>query len=307
VSIENQEQKALELELWDRISTTTGADRAATFEELSHISYHRDEWKECLSLVECAIEIYTELGKDLYKDDLVHVYEGAAHCLRHLERWGEAAQMYQEIADLEHDTNYANFVCATRHLAGNWFSAGAYEKSLAGHQIALTALDPDANDFTIGIDTLNIGMCFSELKRLKEAIDCYLEARELFKKDKNPTYVNWCDKHLAESYIEILNGPEAKFHAKHFFNFSKVVENSTMEGHACYSLGVALRLSGEFEESVSHLTRALELMTCEEDKDWKAIVGANRELAKALTENGRDVEAAEILARIVTIEETLAD
>lgn len=307
MSRENHEQKAREQELWDRISTSTGADRAATFEELSHIAYNRDEWNESLSLVQSCIEIYSELDRELYKNDLVHVYEGAAHCYRNLERWADAAMAYQVIADLELETNYDNYLCATRHLACNWYNAGEYQKSLDGHQLAVAAVDPDATDHSLGIDNLNIGMCFTKLKQPLQAIDSYRKARELFKKEKNPRYVNWADKYLAESYIEVENGQEAKFHAKHFYNYSRVVQDDETEGMARYFLGAALYLCGEYEDAIGHLTVGLAKLTACDDRDWEAIVGANRELAQCYSAVGRDGEAAEILARIVTIEETLAD
>jgi tetratricopeptide (TPR) repeat protein len=307
VSTEKHEKKAHEQELWDRISTTTGADRAETLDELSHLALKRNEWKECLSLVESSIEIYNGLGKDLHTSDLLHVYEGAAHCLRHLERWSEAAQTYQLIADLEKDNNLDNYLGALRNVACSWYSADEYEKALNGHQAVVSVPDPDANDYSIGIDILNIGMCYSELKRPVEAIDCYLEARKYFQKSKSPTYVNWCDRYLAEDYLEIENGPEAKFHSKHFYNFTKVAEDFEMEGYARHFLGKAHYLCGEFEEAQNHLTAALSTFTCNQSKDWEDILDANRYLSKVLSAFGQDVEAAEILERIKTIEETMGE
>jgi hypothetical protein len=37
------EKKAHEQELWDRIGTTTGAERAETLDELSHLAFKRNE------------------------------------------------------------------------------------------------------------------------------------------------------------------------------------------------------------------------------------------------------------------------
>jgi hypothetical protein len=45
----------------------------------------------------------------------------------------------------------------------------------------------------------------------------------------------------------------------------------------------------------------------EDNKDWEDIVGANKELAKALVALGREDEANERLERIKGIEETIGE
>jgi hypothetical protein len=62
VSAEPNKGKAQEQELWDRISTTEGAERAEVLDELSHIAYNRDNYIECLQLVDTSIEIYFQHG-----------------------------------------------------------------------------------------------------------------------------------------------------------------------------------------------------------------------------------------------------
>jgi tetratricopeptide (TPR) repeat protein len=78
-----------------------------------------------------------------------------------------------------------------------------------------------------------------------------------------------------------------------------------MEAYARYRLGGAFLICQEYVEAEKHLTRAIELLTLEDDKDWEDIVAANKELAKALTALGRDEEAMDRLTRIKTIEETI--
>jgi tetratricopeptide (TPR) repeat protein len=107
------------------------------------------------------------------------------------------------------------------------------------------------------------------------------------------------------AYFNLGNGPEAKFHAQHYFNYSKVAENLSMEGYARYRLGGAFLICQEYVEAEKHLTRAIELFTLEDDKDWEDIIAANKELAKALIALGREDEANERLERIKGIEETI--
>jgi tetratricopeptide (TPR) repeat protein len=158
---------------------------------------------------------------------------------------------------------------------------------------------------SMGIDLLNIGMAQAKLGQHRAAIENYLNARTLFKEAKSPEYVNWVDQYATVSYAEIGNGPEAKFHAKHYFNYSKVAEDMTMEGFARFRLGIAHLLCQEFEDVERQLVAALEQLTLEEKKPWEEILEANQALAKTLITLGREEEANTRLERIATIEETI--
>ena len=75
VSAEPNNGKAQEQELWDRISTTEGAERAEVLDELSHIAYKRSNYIECLHLVDTSIDIYFKNGGlDCYLKELIHLY-----------------------------------------------------------------------------------------------------------------------------------------------------------------------------------------------------------------------------------------
>ena len=85
VSTEPNRGKAQEQELWDRIGTTEGAERAEVLDELSHIAYKRDNFIECLHLVDTSIEIYLNHGGlALYLTELIHLYQGKVHCFENL-------------------------------------------------------------------------------------------------------------------------------------------------------------------------------------------------------------------------------
>ncbi len=307
MSTESNNQQAQEQELWDRISTTEGPARAEVLDELSYLLYKRDSYKECLQVVETSIEIYYKHGGvDSYLRELIHVYEGKAFCLSNLKRLREAAETFEEIAKLHQLNNDENgYIRAKRAAAREWYEVEEWEKSLAGHMSAKLAIDPDATPFSMGIDLLNIGMAHAKLGNHEAAIVNYLNARLHFKEAKNPEYVNWCDNYLAVVFINVRNGPEAKYYAQHYFNYSKVAEDLTMEGYARYRLGTGYLLCGEFEEAETQLVRSLELLTLEEDKDWPIIVDANKELAKALFALNRTEEANTRLDRIRSIEDTI--
>jgi tetratricopeptide (TPR) repeat protein len=307
VSAENNDHNTQEQELWERMSMTEGRERAEVLDELSHIAYRKDNYTECLHLVDTSIEIYYKLGgSDVYLRELIHLYKGMSHCYEHLKRFEEAAGAFEHLAGLHYIAeDHEGQIWATRAAARAWYEVKEWQKSLDGHIAATTLIDPDATPFSMGMDQINIGMALAKLKRDEEAVDAYLSARSYFKEAKNPEYVNWCDNYLAMVYINLENGPEAKFHAQHYFNFSKVVENLGMEAYARYRLGTAFLICEEFLEAEKHLTKALELLTLEDDKDWEDIVAANKEVAKALIALGRVKDANERLERIKTIEDSI--
>ena len=308
MSAEPNNGKAQEQELWDRISTTEGAERAEVLDELSHIAYKRDNYIECLHLLDTSIEIYFKHGGlDVYLKELIHLYHGKAHCYENLKRHEDAAKTHEELAMMKSAENDFEAQAEELRAAGRaWYRIDEWRKSLDNHLAAKAVLDPSTTTLTMGVDLLNIGMALAKLGSHQDALDNYLSARSLCKEAKNPEFVGWCDNYLALSYMALNNGPEARFHAQHYFNYTKVAEDLGMEGYARYRLGRAHLLCDEYEDAEEHLLRSLEILTLDEDKDWEDIVAANKELAKALTALGREDEAQKRLDRIKTIEETIA-
>jgi tetratricopeptide (TPR) repeat protein len=287
---------------------TEGAERAEVFDELSHIAYNRSSYSECLSLIESSLEIYYKLGgAQNYLKEMTHLYEGKAHCLENLKEMREVAETFEIIVILKAlDQDDEGHLEAIRSAARAWYDVKEWQKSLDGHTAAIAMIDPDATPFSRGIDLINVGMANAKLEFFDEAITNYLSARSLFKEAKNPEYVKWCDNYLALAYIEVKNGAEAKFHALHYLNYTKVAMDTIMEGYARFRLGLAHLLCEEYVEAEEHLTRSLELLTLESDKDWEDIVAINKGLAQVHTALGREKEANERLDRIKTIEETIA-
>ena len=308
MSAEKNQNDTREQELWERISTSEGAERAEVLDELSHIAYNRSSYTECLNLIESSLEIYYKLGgAENYLSEMTHLYEGKAHCLENLKRMQEVAETFEIITilkALDHDDE--GQIEATRSAARAWYDVKEWQKSLEGHTAAIAMIDPDATPFSRGIDLINVGMAQAKLELFDEAIANYLSARSHFKEAKNPEYVKWCDNYLALAYIEVKNGQEAKFHALHYFNYTKVAMDPIMEGYARFRLGLSHLLCQEYAEAEEHLARSLELLTLESDKDWEDIVAINKGLAQVLTAVGRENEASERLTRIKTIEETIA-
>ena len=308
MSAEKNEKEAQEQELWERISTTEGAERAEVLDELSHIAYKKDNYTECLHLVDTSIEIYFKQGGlDIYLKEIMHLYHGKVHCFENLKRYAEAAETHGELARMKFADNDFEEQAEELRAAGRaWYRIDEWRKSLDNHLAAKAVTYPDISTITMGIDLLNIGMALAKLGSYQDAVDSYISARSLCKEAKDPEFVGWCDNYLALAYIALENGPEAKFHALHYSNYTKVAQDPGMEAYSSYRLGAAHLLCEEYEEAEKHLLRSLELLTYDQDKDWEDIVAVNKLLAKALTALNREEEAQKRLERIKTIEETIA-
>ena len=308
MSAEYNKKDTQEQELWDRISMTEGTERAEVLDELSHIAFKRENFVECIHLLDTSIEIYFKLGgADNYLRELMHLYHGKAYCLENINRFEEAAQMHEELAKLKFlDNDVENQAEELRAAGRAFYKVDQWQKCLDSHMAAREIIDPSSTTLTMGVDLLNMGMAQVKLGSYTEALENCLSARALCKEAKNPEFVSWCDNYLALTYIALSNGPEARFYAQHYFNYSKVTEDLGREAYACYRLGAALFLCGEYQDAEKNFNRSLELLNFEIDKDWEDIVAVNKCLAETLMALNREEEATTRLERIKTIEETIA-
>ena len=308
MSAEYNKKDTQEQELWDRIRTTEGTERAEVLDELSHIAFKRENFVECMHLLDTSIEIYFKLGgTDNYLKELIHLYHGKAYCLENIDRFEEAAQVHEELAKLKLlDNDVENQAEELRAAGRAFYKVDQWQKCLDSHMAAREIIDPSSTTLTMGVDLLNMGMAQVKLGIYTEALENCLSARALCKVAKNPEFVSWCDNYLALTYIALSNGPEARFYAQHYFNYSKVTEDLGREAYACYRLGAALFLCGEYQEAEKNFNRSLELFNLEIDKDWEDIVAVNKCLAETLIALNRIEDATTRLERIKTIEETIA-
>lgn len=306
VSAKENQPDTQEQELWDRIGTTNGAERAEVLDELSHFAFKKNNYTECLQLIETSIEIYFSLDSGFHTKKLIHLYEGKAFCHKNLDQYVEAAEAFDTLAGYFCiDEDREGFLRAKRAAGREWYSAERYEKSLECHTIASLELDIDATDYTMGIDNLNIGMAALKLEQYQKATDHLLIGREYFKKAKNPEFVNYCDSYLADSYYELGQGTESEFHSRHYLNYTLVTEDLGMQAFARHNLAQALWLQKRYEEAENEIARTLEILPKEDSIDWDQIIKATHLYAAVLFAQGKDEEAKARLDRISTIEETM--
>jgi tetratricopeptide (TPR) repeat protein len=303
----SKENKPDEKELWKKIPSTQGADRAEAYVELSHLAYDRGDHKAALALCQSAREIYEGLTTFVGTSQLLHVYEGITWSLRRLDRDAEAAQVALDAVVLlkEEDPDAATEMF--RDAGRFYYAAGEFEKSLECHNKAIAECNPDMSDTNLGCDEYNCGSTLVQLKRYAEALPHLLAARGYFKKSKEPERIFYCDEYLTVCYIELNNSVEAINYAQKTLDFAVTAQKRVLEMWARYRMGCAKVLIGELDEADEELQQALSMNASSSDVDWDLALEVEQEIVKILITKGRVAEADEITRRLANLKDILED
>ena len=301
----SKENKPNEKELWKKIPSTQGADRAEAFVELSHLAYDRGDHKAALALCQSAREIYEGLTTYVGTSQLLHVYEGITWSLRRLDRDAEAAQVALDAVVLLKDEDPVAATEMFRDAGRFYYAAGEFEKSLECHNQVLTECNPDMSDTNMGCDEYNCGSALVQLKRYPEALPHLLAARSYFRKSKEPERIFYCDEYLTVCYIELNNSVEALNFAQKTLDFAITSQKKVLETWARYRMGCAKLLIGEVDEAEDELRQALSMNASSIDVDWDLALEVEQEIVKILITKGRVAEAGEITRRLANLKDIL--
>ena len=303
----SKENKPDEKELWKKIPSTQGAERADAYIELSHLAYDRGDHKAALALCQSAREIYEGLTTYVGTSQLLHVYEGITWSLRRLDRDAEAAQVALDAVALLNEEDPLAATEMFRDAGRFYYAAGEYEKSLECHNKAIADCNPDMTDTNMGCDEYNCGSTLVQLKRYAEALPHLLAARGYFKKSKEPERVYYCDEYLTVCYIELNNSVEAINFAQKTLDFAVTAQKRILETWALYRMGCAKVLIGELDEAEEELRQALSMNASSNDVDWDLALEVEQEIVKILITKGRVSEADEITRRLANLKDILED
>ena len=303
----SKENKPDEKELWKKIPSTQGADRADAYIELSHLAYDRGDHKAALALCQSAREIYEGLTTYVGTSQLLHVYEGITWSLRRLDRDAEAAQVALDAVALLNEEDPLAATEMFRDAGRFYYAAGEYEKSLECHNKAIADCNPDMTDTNMGCDEYNCGSTLVQLKRYAEALPHLLAARGYFKKSKEPERIFYCDEYITVCYIELNNSVEAINYAQKTLDFAVTAQKRVLETWARYRMGCAKVLIGELDVAEEELREALSMNASSSDVDWDLAVDVEQEIVKILITKGRVAEADEITRRLANLKDILED
>ena len=293
--------------LWERIPETQGADRAGTYYELSARIYARGQYDEALALAETARDIYSELGAAAPVEGLAQAYSAIGYNLNQLKRMSEAATAMSKAVELLRVNKSPMALELACTLGEWWFGSKEYQKTIDCMEECAREHLIDGNELGAATDFHLIGCAYRELKKYKEAIEAFEEARSYFKNAKEVIHVARCDQKIAHCYVEIGDAERALTFAQKAVDVFTTAHDQRRLTYASFELGKAQVLSGDVEEGLSTLERVLDIAADAEGKDFEFIVAIERRIAEILHTQGKSEEAAEIERRIAAVAHILED
>ena len=293
--------------LWERIPETQGADRASTYYELSARIYARGQYDEALALAETARDIYSELGTAAPTEGLAQAYSAIGYNLNQLKRMSEAATAMSKAVELLRENKSPMALELACTLGEWWFNSKEYQKTIDCMEECAREHLIDGNELGAATDFHLIGCAQRELKKYRDALEAFEEARGYFKQAKEVIHVARCDQKIAHCYIALGDGESGLVAAQKSLDVFVTAHDHRRETYSMYELGKAKSLCGALDDGLDTLERVLEITTESEWKDFEFIVEIEQKIVDILRKLGRADEAEEIERRLKSVTEVLED
>jgi tetratricopeptide (TPR) repeat protein len=302
---DGQDELVTEEMLWDRIPQVQGQERADTFYELSARIFARGQYDEALALAETARDIYSELGTAAPSEGLAQAYSAIGYNLNQLKRMDEAASaMSKAVAILRE--NKSPIALELACTLGEWYySSKNYEKVIETMYECSQEHLVDGNTIGAANDMHLIGCAQRELKNYPEAVICFIEARKMFKEEKEVIHVARCDQKIASCYNEMNEGEKALEAARRSIDVFETAHDHRRETFASFEYGKAEILLGKLEDGLATLDNVLQIVADDEPKDFEFILDIESRMATVMRQLGRIEEADEVERRLASVREAL--
>ena len=302
---DGQDELVTEEMLWDRIPQVQGQERADTFYELSARIFARGQYDEALALAETARDIYSELGTAAPSEGLAQAYSAIGYNLNQLKRMDEAATaMSKAVAILRE--NKSPIALELACTLGEWYySSKNYEKVIETMYECSQEHLVDGNTIGAANDMHLIGCAQRELKNYPEAVICFIEARKMFKEEKEVIHVARCDQKIASCYNEMNEGEKALEAARRSIDVFETAHDHRRETFASFEYGKAEILLGKLEDGLATLDNVLQIVADDEPKDFEFILDIESRMASVMRQLGRIEEADEVERRLASVREAL--
>ena len=302
---DGQDELVTEEMLWDRIPQVQGQERADTFYELSARIFARGQYDEALALAETARDIYSELGTAAPSEGLAQAYSAIGYNLNQLKRMDEAATaMSKAVAILRE--NKSPIALELACTLGEWYySSKNYEKVIETMYECSQEHLVDGNTIGAANDMHLIGCAQRELKNYPEAVICFIEARKMFKEEKEVIHVARCDQKIASCYNEMNEGEKALEAARRSIDVFETAHDHRRETFASFEYGKAEILLGKLEDGLATLDNVLQIVADDEPKDFEFIIDIESRMATVMRQLGRIEEADEVERRLASVREAL--
>jgi tetratricopeptide (TPR) repeat protein len=300
---EEQPIEEVEKELWERVAREEGFGRADSYIALARIAYTKGNFKESIAMCEVASEYFENNDAGNHQHEILDVSVGISKNYEELNKPLETAQALDKAIMVARTLELETLDELLRDQGRSWYSASEYEKSLACHLEAIEITARLLKEVSDGIDYLNIGMCYRQLRRFPEAIEVLRKAREYFKEEEEPSWVITVDGELTEVYVEMRNPVEIMYYGQRALDFHTLLRSHRHMWMLKYYLGIAHRLLGQDDEAIDLFEEARELALSMGYQEWEFLIRVDKEMAQMFVSRGQVTEADEIYRRIKSVEE----
>lgn len=300
-----QDELITEEMLWDRIPEVEGAERASTYYELSARIYARGQYDEALALAETACDIYSGLGVNASSEGLAQAYSAIGYNLNQLKRMDEAASAMSKAVDILRKNKSPIALELACTLGEWWYSSKNFQKVIDTMQECAQEHLLDGNEIGAANDLHLIGCAYRELGDFSAAIGSFIEARALFKKNREVIHVARCDQKIAASYVQLGNGEIALETARKAMDVFETAHDHRRETLALFEYGKAQILLGRLDDGLATLDQVIQNAIEEDSKDFDLILDVETRMSAVMRLQGRFEEAEEILRRLASVAEVL--
>ena len=296
-----------EREKWQRLPFVEGDEKAELLLDLCNEALNRKSAAEALALAETAQGIYEKSGAYVSSADIANAYQGIAHSLKKLDRDEEAIAVLGkaiEVLQEQHDP-YADNLLRTRAI---WCNQSAdWESSLESNLEAVRLNEIDGNQEWEAKSWVNTSITYKRMKKYREAIECLLKARQLFKVLKMVPDAAKCDIELSENYLEAGDLANAYSAGTKALHVAQLMQDRVMKAWVLLQLGKASKSKEDFKAADGELEEAyMAAVACQSyEMDWELIVEIQSERAVLFRLTDREWLAVRAEAQLETVKEII--
>ena len=291
-----------EKELWDRLQSAQGIEKAEILSELGHIAVHQDKFAESLAHCQTALEIYQTTSESFDHEDMGRVLMGIAFAYYKLNNHDEAAASAQRAYELLEEMNSPRAGIALRNVGVFYQEVKKYSESAEVFRKAMNIPLFEDEELTLAKDYYNLGFALTKLEQFNEAIDALTRGKELASKVTAPIVEALCNEQLAFCLASIGEYDAGLEAVKFSIDYALLTGDDSRMFQAVRVRGKIHTARSDYESALSDL-KAAKNINIENSciTDWDAIYEIEEEIAVVLERLGQNEEAEEVRRRIKVV------
>lgn len=279
-----------EEELWGELDVAAGPRRGEILLELADRCFQRQDMRQFDTLVDAAAEASASAG-----DDRLAAYArfNQGQGLMETGEFAAAAASFLQSAAYFHQIGAETDVAMSHQRAGDAYSrCGDSVAALGEWNAALRLFESCDDPVQVGRTWMFIGGEQIAASQLAEAEESFFAARTAFRQAGSASHVAWADDAAAEALIHQDRIDDAAPLLRACLDIVTVGNDPQALGYAALRLGTVVRMLGEAEEALDHLTTAREAF--QQADDFSGLGRCDLESARAWRVLG-DEDQAEVL------------